>query len=72
MEPEVLVFLKRIAKSILLALVWLGITAAAAITGDHAFVGEHLTAANIIFYCWFVISLSALIYIYKRMWQKHL
>lgn len=69
MEPEALAFLKRVAKSILLALVWLAINAVAAIWGDNAFVNGSLKVSNILFYIWFVISVAGLIYLLKRMWQ---
>ncbi|MCY7420376.1 MAG: hypothetical protein LH478_01340 [Chitinophagaceae bacterium] len=70
MEPEALEFLKRVAKSILLALVWLAFNAVAAIWGDNAFVGDHLKLSNIIFYTWFVISIFLLVYLLKKMWQQ--
>ena len=70
MEPEALDFLKRVAKSILLALVWLTINAVAAIWGDNAFVDDHLKLSNIFFYTWFVFSVVLLIYLLKKMWQQ--
>ena len=70
MEPEALAFLKRVAKSILLALVWLAINAVAAIWGDNAFVNGALKLSNILFYSWFVISVILLVYLLKRMWQQ--
>lgn len=70
MEPEALAFLKRVAKSILLALVWLSINAVAAIWGDNAFVDGPIKFSNILFYTWFVISVFLLVYILKRMWQQ--
>ena len=70
MEPEALAFLKRVAKSILLALVWLAINAVAAIWGDNAFVNGTLKLSNIVFYSWFVISVILLVYLLKRMWQQ--
>ena len=70
MEPEALAFLKRVAKSILLALVWLAINAVAAIWGDNAFVNGALKLSNIVFYSWFVISVILLVYLLKKMWQQ--
>ena len=70
MEPEALDFLKRVAKSILLALVWLAINAVAAIWGDNAFVDGHLKLSNIFFYTWFVFSVVLLVYMLKKMWQQ--
>lgn len=70
MEPETVAFLKRVGMSIFIALVWLGLTATIAIKGDNAFIGEHITAGNILFYAWFVISLIVLLKIYSKMWFK--
>jgi hypothetical protein len=70
MEPETLAFLKRISLTLLIALVWLAINATAAIKGDNAFIGDHLTLGNVLFYIWLVISLVLLLFIYKKMWFK--
>ena len=63
-------FLKRISLTIFLALLWLAINATAAIKGDNAFIGDHITIGNVLFYVWFVISLVILLWIFKRMWYK--
>jgi hypothetical protein len=70
MEPEMVAFLKRIGLTIFLALLWLAINATAAIKGDNAFIGDHITIGNVLFYLWFVISLIILLWIFKRMWYK--
>jgi hypothetical protein len=70
MEPEMVAFLKRIGLTIFLALLWLAINATAAIKGDNAFIGDHITIGNVLFYVWFVISLVILLWIFKRMWYK--
>lgn len=70
MEPEMVAFLKRIGLTLFIALLWLAIIATAAIKGDNAFIGEHITIGNVLFYVWFVISLIILLWIYKRMWFK--
>ncbi|HEX8460324.1 MAG TPA: hypothetical protein VF623_02795 [Segetibacter sp.] len=68
MEPEMVAFLKRVANSVFLALAWLAITSIVAIKGDNAFIGEHITMANILCYTWFVISIILLVWIYRKMW----
>jgi hypothetical protein len=70
MDPEMAAFFKRIGYTILVALIWLAINATAAIKGDNAFIGDHVTLANVIFYAWFIISVIILIVIYKKMWFK--
>jgi hypothetical protein len=69
-EPEMVAFLKRISLTLFIAVIWLAINATAAIKGDNAFIGDHITLGNILFYTWFVISLVILLMIYKRMWYK--
>lgn len=69
MEPEVVEFLRRVGKTILIALLWLAINAVAAIKGDNAFVGDHITVWNVAFYIWFAISVWLLIYLIKRLWD---
>jgi hypothetical protein len=68
MEPEMVAFLKRIGLTIFIALLWLAINATAAIAGDNAFVGDHITIGNVLFYIWFIVSLILLLWIYKKMW----
>ncbi len=63
-------FLKRIGLTLFIALLWLAINATAAIKGDNAFIGDHITIGNVLFYLWFVISLVILLWIFKRMWYK--
>jgi uncharacterized PurR-regulated membrane protein YhhQ (DUF165 family) len=70
MDPEMAAFFRRIGYTILIALIWLAINATAAIKGDNAFIGDHITLGNIIFYVWFIISVILLIVIYKKMWYK--
>jgi hypothetical protein len=70
MDPEMAAFFKRIGYTILIALIWLAINATAAIKGDNAFIGDHITLANVIFYAWFIVSVILLIVIYKKMWFK--
>lgn len=61
-------FLRRIGKSLTIAFCWLAITATAAIKGDNAFIGDHLTIGNVLFYLWLIISIIILFVIAKKMW----
>jgi hypothetical protein len=70
MEPEVREFFKRVGYTIGLAFSWLAITCIAAIRGDSAFIGNHVTISNVLFYLWVIVSMIALIFIYKKMWSK--
>jgi hypothetical protein len=68
MEPEMVAFLKRIGKSLTIAFCWLAITATAAIKGDNAFISDHITPGNILFYLWLIISITILAIIFKKLW----
>lgn len=70
MEPEMVAFLRRIGKSITIVFCWLAITATAAIKGDNAFVADHITMGNVLFYSWVIVSLVILAIIFKKLWFK--
>ncbi len=68
MEPEAAAFLKRVANSLVIGFIWLAVNATAAIKGDNAFIGDHISIGNIVFYIWFILSLVILIILYKKIW----
>ncbi len=68
MEPEVAAFLRRVGWSLTIGFVWLAVNATAAIKGDNAFIGDHITLGNVLFYLWFIISIIILVLVYKKMW----
>ncbi len=68
MEPEAAAFLRRIVKSLTIAFVWLALTCVFAIKGDNAFVNGSVRLGNVLFYLWFVASIVALVFIYKKLW----
>jgi hypothetical protein len=69
MEPEAAAFLRKVAKSLTIGFLWLASNAIFAIKGDNAFIEGKIRLGNILFYCWFAISIAALIFIYKKMWS---
>ena len=70
MEPEMAAFLRRVGKSLSIGFCWLAITATAAVKGDNAFITDHVTIGNILFYLWIVISILILIKIFRKMWVQ--
>ena len=68
MEPEALELLKKVSKSIFLAVLWLGVNSIAAIKGDHAFIKNAWTLGNIVFYIWLVISILILVLLLNKIW----
>ncbi len=69
MEPEAAAFLRRVGNSLAIGFIWLAINTTAAIKGDNAFIGDHITIGNILFYLWFVISIVILVRLYKKIWK---
>ncbi len=69
MEPEAAAFLRRVGNSLAIGFIWLAINTTAAIKGDNAFIGDHITIGNILFYLWFVISIVILVKLYKKIWK---
>jgi hypothetical protein len=70
MEPEMVEFLRKVGYSILIAVIWLSITSIAAIKGDNAFIEGGMRLGNVLFYCWFVVSIVLLIKLYKKVWTS--
>lgn len=70
MEEDAVAFLKRISMSILIGIVWMGINSTAGIMFDLAFVHDKISAGNIIFYLWFILSIAVMIWLYIRLWSK--
>ena len=68
MEPEAAAFLRRVGNSLAIGFLWLAVNATAAIKGDNAFIGDHITIGNVLFYIWFIVSIVILVIIYKKMW----
>lgn len=68
MEPEAAAFLRRVGNSLVVGFIWLAVNATAAIKGDNAFVGDHVTIGNILFYIWFLASIFILVFVLKKMW----
>ena len=72
MEPEAAAFLRRVGNTLTISFIWLAVNATAAIKGDNAFIGDHITIGNILFYIWFVVSIILLVIIFKKIWAAKL
>lgn len=70
MEPGVKQYLIRILNTLALGLLWMAINSTLGIMYDFAFVHEHVTTGNILFYIWFAISLAAYLWWVIRVWSK--
>jgi hypothetical protein len=72
MEPEAKSLLKRVALSLFLVVFWLIVNMTIGIYFNLLPVYGRLSAGNIIFYCFFLITLFFLIRFLVRTWKKKL
>lgn len=72
MEPKVIIYLKRIVKTITIVLIWMIVNTRLGIVNNYAFFEKKLTTTNIIFYIWFVLSLAIIIYLMYKIWRKNI
>ena len=70
MEPEIREFFKRLVTSISLLVIWMMINVTIGIKYNYAFYDDNMRWYNIVFYAWLAISFIALIWAYKKIWQK--
>ena len=69
MEPKIVIYLKRIVKTIFIGLLWMAINTKIGISNNYAFVDGKIKISNIIFYVWFVASLVALLIYFYKLWS---
>ncbi len=70
MEPEVRIFLRKVAQTIFGGLLWLTINTALGIMLGLGFPDGAIDIWNIIFYIWFITSLGVLLYWYYKLWTN--
>ncbi len=70
MEPGVREYLIRIVNTLAVGLLWMAINTTVGIMYDYAFVHEHISTGNILFYIWFVISFIVFLWWVIRLWRK--
>jgi len=72
MEPEVQEFLKRIAQTVSVSLLFFLLHMTVGIYFNWAFFEDSPRIGNIIYYLVFLVSLAGLIYFYYRLWKGKL
>lgn len=70
MEPGIRKYLLRIVNTLSLGLLWLALNSTIGIMYDYAFIHEKASIGNILFYCWFLLSLAAYLWYVIRLWSK--
>lgn len=69
-EPGIRQYLIRILNTIGLGLLWMAINSTAGIMLGYGIIEGSFKTGNLIFYCWFILSLSAFIWWCYRIWSK--
>lgn len=69
MEPEVKAFLLLIIQSLSMALLWMMVNMTAGIYFNLAFVDEHVTLWNILYYIFFLTTFIFLLLYLKKKWK---
>ena len=72
MEPAVRAYLLRIINTLSFGLIWLIINSTAGIMYGWAFPAKKISAGNIIFYVWLVLSFVSLLMYIIKLWNKPL
>ncbi|MFN3667456.1 MAG: hypothetical protein ACK4S0_14930 [Sediminibacterium sp.] len=70
MEPGIRKYLIRIINTLSLGLLWLALNSTAGIMYGYAFVEGQIKLGNILFYIWFLLSLTAYLWYVIRLWRK--
>lgn len=70
MEPGVRQYLIRIVNTLSIGILWMAINSTLGIMYDFAFVHDKISTGNILFYIWFVSSLTAFLWWVIRLWSK--
>jgi len=70
MEPGVRKYLIRIVNTMSVGLLWMAINSTLGIMYDFAFVHDKISTGNILFYIWFLSSLTAFLWWVIRLWSK--
>ncbi|MBV9988937.1 MAG: hypothetical protein JO301_14760 [Chitinophagaceae bacterium] len=70
MEPGVKKYLIRIVNTLSLGLLWMALNSTFGIMYDYAFIHDRLSIGNILFYTWFLASLTAFLWWVVKIWSK--
>jgi uncharacterized membrane protein YpjA len=70
LEPGIRKYLIRIINTLSLGLLWLALNSTAGIMYGYAFAEGQIKLGNILFYIWFLLSLTAYLWYVIRLWRK--
>ncbi len=69
MEPDAREFLAKLVRSISIVVLWMMINMTFGIFFDFAFIHSSISLGNILYYIFFLASLSGLIWYLLKMWK---
>jgi hypothetical protein len=72
MEPEAREFLVRVAKSLSIVILWMLVNMTLGIFFHFGFIYNSISVANIIFYIFFITTLTALLWYLLKIWKESL
>jgi len=70
MEPDTRKYLLKVLHSLGYGSLWLALNVLGGLYWGYGIINGKLTIYNILFFAWFVLSLTALLYYYYRTWMK--
>jgi ABC-type glycerol-3-phosphate transport system permease component len=70
MEPEMKDYLRKVLNTLFVGLLWLILNATLGIFFGFAFTDGKIRLSNVLFYLWFLASLSAMLWHFYRLWRK--
>ena len=69
MEPEVRKYLFKVLNSLCYGLLWMALNVLGGLYWGYATINGKLSVGNILFFTWFILSLTALLYSFYRIWS---
>jgi hypothetical protein len=70
MDPDVKKYLRKILNSLVYGLLWLALNVLGGLYWEYGIINGSLSLYNILFFTWFLFSLTMLLYYYYRVWRK--
>jgi hypothetical protein len=70
MEPDVRKYLFKVLNSLCYGLLWLALNVLGGLYWGYGTINGKLSVGNILFFTWFILSLTALLYSYYRIWSE--
>jgi hypothetical protein len=70
MEQEIRRYLVKVLNSLSVGLLWLALNVLGGLYWGYGLIDRKVSIYNIIYFAWFILSLTALLYFFYRIWKK--